>query len=356
MPKATEHIDEMVVMIKKMIAKGTAYKKNGTYYCRIANIAEYGRLACLDAEHLKQNADGRLGDSDEYEKEDVRDFALWKAYDNNDGDVFWKTELGEGRPGWHIECSAMSTKYLGEQFDIHTGGVDLIFPHHTNEIAQSESASGKKPFVKYWMHNAHLIVNGEKMSKSKGNFYTLRDLRNKGYDARAIRYELIRTHYRTQLDFREDELEKIPETLARFDEIINKLQSITTPGSVADAKQISLSHITAFEEKMDDDLNISGGIAVLFDFIKEVNTQLEQGIGKADAQAYLETLQKFDSVLGVMNFNQEEIPEEVTQLAEKRVAARNDKDWDESDRLRDLISQKGYTVLDDKEGYRLKKN
>ena len=224
MPRATDHIPEIVNMIKSLTEKGHTYESDGSIYFRISSFKEYGALANLDFSKLKENAQGRLTE-DEYEKENARDFVLWKAYTESDGDVFWETELGKGRPGWHIECSAMSTKYLGDHFDIHTGGVDLIFPHHTNEIAQSVCATGR-PFVNYWIHNEHLIVNGKKMSKSLGNFFTLKDLLDKGYHPMAIRYELISTHYRSKLDFRENSLENVWSTVQKFHDFIDSLSNI----------------------------------------------------------------------------------------------------------------------------------
>jgi len=354
MPKATDYIDEMIDMIQTLLDEGKAYEKNGTVYFKIEASKDYGELACLCADSLKQNADGRLNNSDEYEKDDARDFALWKAYSEDDGDVFWEAPFGKGRPGWHIECSAMSTKHLGNRFDIHTGGVDLIFPHHTNEIAQSQACCGEK-YVNYWLHNAHLIVNGQKMSKSLGNFYTLADLRDKGYDMRAVRYELLKTHYRVQLDFKEDELKQIPETLAKFDEVVNKLQSVKTGEDRGNASGIVSMYLEEFELAMDDDLNISGGLAAAFDFIKEINQELIKGIGPEDAVLLLEGLERIDSVLGIMKFEKDDIPEEIVALAEKRLIARQEKNWEESDSLRDEIKEKGYEVLDEKDGYRLKK-
>jgi cysteinyl-tRNA synthetase len=355
MPKATDHINEMIELIKKMKNKGYTYEKKGTTYFKISSFPNYGKLALLDLDKLKQNVDGRLNNSDEYEKEDARDFALWKAYDSFDGDVYWDTELGKGRPGWHIECSAMSTKHLGDQFDIHTGGVDLIFPHHTNEIAQTESATGKSPWVRFWIHNDHLIVNGEKMSKSAGNFYTLKDLVDKGYDKRAIRYELLKTHYRVKLDFREDELKKIPETLSKFDELIHKLKNIKSTHEFSD-KNLSDNALKNFEDEMDDDLNISGALSKVFEFIKEINKLIDEGnINKINADKYIETLKKIDSVLGIMNFEVENIPDNIIQLAEDRLKARFEKNWAESDKLRDEINSKGYQILDEKTTYRLKK-
>ena len=207
LPKATKHIPEMASLIKKMLKNGSAYKSKGSIYFNISKFKKYGELAQLEKRNLKQNASKRLNISDEYEKEEVNDFVLWKAWQKKDRDIFWETEIGKGRPGWHIECSAMSMKYLGESFDIHTGGADLVFPHHTNEIAQSEAATGKK-FVNYWTHNEHLLVKGKKMSKSLGNFYTLRDIQEKGYNPLLLRLILLKTHYRKILDFSFDDFEK----------------------------------------------------------------------------------------------------------------------------------------------------
>ncbi|MFQ6121067.1 MAG: cysteine--tRNA ligase, partial [Methanosarcinales archaeon] len=209
-PRVTEHIKEMVEMIKILIEKGYAYKKNGSIYYKISNFKEYGKLSKID---LSKVVIGASVDADEYEKEDVRDFALWKA--KREGEPFWKTEIGEGRPGWHIECSAMSTKYLGPTLDIHTGGVDNIFPHHENTRAQSEAANGK-PFVRYWMHCEHLLVNNKKMSKSIGNIYTLRDLLKKGYNAKALRMVFISTHYRSKLNFTEKSMQSAANTLKKL--------------------------------------------------------------------------------------------------------------------------------------------
>ncbi|MEK6808976.1 MAG: cysteine--tRNA ligase, partial [Nanoarchaeota archaeon] len=223
-PKATEHIPEMIMLIKKLLKKGFAYKgEDGSIYYDISKFKNYGKLAQLDMDGLKEGARIR---HDEYSKDSPKDFCLWKACDKDDGDVFWKTELGKGRPGWHIECSAMNMKYLGEEFDIHTGGVDLIFPHHENEIAQSVGATGKE-FVHYWFHNEHLLVNGKKMSKSLGNFYTLRDLLNKGYNPIGIRYLLLSTHYRQQLNFTEESLQGAENSVQRINDFILKLRNVS---------------------------------------------------------------------------------------------------------------------------------
>lgn len=352
MPKATEEIDEMVKLVKILLEKGFAYRaENGDIYFSISKFEDYGKLALLDKDKLKKNADGRLDNSDEYEKEDARDFALWKAWDEEDGDVFWETEIGKGRPGWHIECSAMSAKYLGQPFDIHMGGVDLIFPHHTNEIAQSEAAYGKR-FCNYWMHNAHLIVNGEKMSKSLGNFYTLKDLLDKGYDPKAVRYELLATHYRQKLDFREDNLRKIPDTLQRFYDFLDRLDE--ADGGGAEVESIISRSKEGFEKAMDDDLNISAGLASIFDLMSSVNKVMGK-LSKEDAAKVKQAMDGFDSVLGFMKHEKEDIPGDIKEMADKRLAAKKEKDFETADKLRSEINSRGFIVEDKPEGYRIKK-
>ena len=354
MPKATEEIDEMVKLIKILLKKKIAYKtENGDIYFSISKFKEYGKLANLNLKQLKKNADGRLNAADEYEKEDARDFALWKAYDKKDGDVFWDTELGKGRPGWHIECSAMSAKYLGQPFDIHMGGVDLIFPHHTNEIAQSEAAYEKK-FCNYWVHNAHVIVNGQKMSKSLGNFFTLRDLLKKGYTPSAIRYELISTNYRQQMDFKENNLEDVEGILNKFKELFVKLDNVNSEKKNKKVVLIIEKAEKDFEDSMDEDLNISAALAAVFGFVKESNKIINE-IGKEDALKIKKTLLKFDSVLGVMNYQKDEMPKEIVALAEKRLKEKKEKNWAEADKLREEINKKGFIIDDTKEGYLLKK-
>ncbi len=350
MPNATDEIDGMVKLVKILLDKGIAYKAEDGIYFSISKFKDYGKLAKLDLEQLKAGASGRVN-ADEYDKEDAHDFVLWKFWDAKDGDVFWETELGKGRPGWHIECSVMSSKYLGQPFDIHTGGVDLIFPHHTNEIAQSEAAEGKE-FVKFWVHNEHLIVNGEKMSKSLGNFFTLRDLIKKGYLPMAIRYELLKTHYRQKLDFREDNLKKIPETLQKFYDFFQKLGEASGKGS-KEIKKIIKEAKEKFENAMDDDLNIAPALAAIFEFMTSIN-KIMGDISSEDAKEIRKAMGDFDSVLGIMKHEKEKAPKEVKDLAEKRLEARNQKDWELSDKLRDEIMQKGYLVEDTKDGYRLK--
>jgi cysteinyl-tRNA synthetase len=354
LPKASEEIPGMVDLIKILLKKKYAYKnEKGDIYFKIAKFKNYGKLALIDAENLKKNADGRLNDADEYGKEDVRDFALWKAYDHSDGNVFWETEIGKGRPGWHIECSVMSSKYLGQPFDIHTGGVDLIFPHHTNEIAQSEAAYNKK-FVKFWLHNEHLIVNGEKMSKSLGNFFTLNDLLKKGYSPRAIRYELFSAHYKAKLDFREDNLKKIPDILQKFYDFLDKLDEIKSEKSNKKVDRLIQKSKKQFTKEMDNDLNISGGLAAVFEFMTSINKIIEK-ISKEDAIKIKETMLGFDSVLGIMEHEKVKINPEIEDLLKQREEARKIKDFKKADEIRNQIKEKGYIIEDSSEGLRVKK-
>lgn len=359
MPRATETIPEMVSLVAELRDSGFAYEKNGSWYFRIASFPEYGRLARLDLRELLRNADGRLSDSDEYDKDDARDFALWKAATEEDSDVCWNTELGRGRPGWHIECSAMSTKHLGQPFDIHTGGVDLIFPHHTNEIAQSEACGVK--FVNFWLHNEHLLVNGQKMSKSLGNFFTLRDLLAKGYDPMAIRYQLLSVHYRQQLNFTEKALLQIPATIQRFRDFMIRLHEAGSddPNDAQPGKATSelISEAAErFENSMDDDLNISAALAAVFTFMREINRRIDRGhLTPPDANAASKLMNRFDRVLGLIaSGGGEEIPARVTELVEARAEARKRKDFESADHIRDELHDMGFVVEDTPEGPRLK--
>ncbi len=281
-PKATDHIPEMVVLVKKLIDKGYAYRsEDGSIYFSISKFKDYGKLARIQVSELKAGARVKV---DDYEKEEASDFVLWKAWDPEDGDVFWNTEIGKGRPGWHIECSAMSMKYLGETFDIHCGGVDNLFPHHENEIAQSEAATGKK-FVNYWLHNEHLLVEGKKMAKRLGNYFTVRDLTAKGYDPIAIRYLMISTHYRQQLNFTFEGLDAAGKTLDRLRNFMNRLMEADGKASGHALQQLVETVRTGFEEAMDDDLNISVALAHLFDFVRDVNNLLDKGLlGREEAK------------------------------------------------------------------------
>ena len=350
-PAATDHIPEMVAIIKKLIDNGLAYEVGGNYYFKISAFPAYGKLANLDMKGLKAGA--RVA-ADEYEKDSVSDFALWKAWDEADGDVFWETELGKGRPGWHIECSAMSTKYLGNHFDIHTGGVDNMFPHHENEIAQTEGATGEK-FVDYWMHCEYLIVDGRKMSKSLGNYYTLRDVLDKGYLTSAVRYLLLATHYRQQLNFTFDGLDAAAKALERYNDFVNNLAAY--PGSEAggQAQEVIDKATSAFEESLDDDLNISGALGAVFDFIRDIN-RLKAGdkLTGAERDKALVTIRQFDTVLNFMQ-KTEAIDSDIEALIEQRQQARNAKDFALSDKIRDDLLAQGIVLEDTPRGVRWKR-
>lgn len=348
-PSATEHINEMVALVQKLLEKGHAYKAGGSIYYRISTFPEYGALSRVKLEQLKGSC--RI-DSDEYEKETASDFALWKAWDTNDGNVFWETPLGKGRPGWHIECSAMSMKYLGETFDIHTGGVDNIFPHHENEIAQSEGATGKR-FVNYWLHSEHLIVEGKKMAKSEGNYYTIQDLVNRGENLSAVRYLLLSTHYRQQLNFTFEALDAAKNAITRlrdFRDVISDARQDKSGighGKNPKVETVTKTALDRFETSLDDDLNISPALAAVFDFVKEINVIREKSpLSAVDADLVEETLKKFDSVLGVIYIAEETLDEEIERLVERRNQARQNKDFTEADRIRDELVRRGIILED----------
>ncbi len=347
-PAATDYVERMVEMIQALEAKGIAYQaEDKSVYFRISKFADYGKLAHLNLEELRPS--GRIA-NDEYEKESIGDFALWKAWDENDGDVRWESPWGPGRPGWHIECSAMATALLGDEIDIHCGGVDNIFPHHEAEIAQSESVTGKK-FVRYWLHCAHLMVNGQKMSKSLGNFYTLRDLLAKGWTGREIRYALITVNYRLPLNFTLDEgLPAARSALSRLDEWTLRLTDRAGSAAPGQLNPEFVTLVDGFFNHLDEDLNISGAMGQLFDLVRVSNRALDQEqLDSAQAAALLAAIAKINSVL---NFEVEvvETPAEVLTLVNERQAARAAKNWAESDRLRDAIAALGWTVKDTKEG------
>jgi cysteinyl-tRNA synthetase len=353
-PKATETIPEMVVLVKKLLSKKIAYKsEDGSIYFSVKKFKNYGKLSGIKSNNLLAGARVK---QDEYAKDSANDFALWKAWDESDGDVFWETEIGRGRPGWHIECSAMSMKYLGETFDIHTGGIDLIFPHHENEIAQSEAFSGKK-FVKYWMHCEHLLVDGEKMSKSKGNFFVLNDILDKGYTPRAVRYLLLSTHYRQNLNFTFESLKAAEQAVQRFREFISRLKEVKANNHNPKILDMIKSTHDKFDIAMDDDLNISNALAETFEFMRDINKLIsEDKLSHTDALAVFNLMMEFDKVLGILDFKEEKAPKEIIDLAEKRLSARKNKDWKSSDELRDEINKKGYAIADTKEGYSIKKS
>lgn len=358
-PAATDHVPEMISLVEKLFARGLAYRsEDGSVYFNVEKFPTYGKLAHLDRANLRT---GERVAHDEYEKENYGDFALWKAWDEGDGAVVWESPWGRGRPGWHIECSAMSIKYLGETFDLHTGGIDNLFPHHENEIAQTEGATGK-PFVKYWMHCAHLRINGEKMSKSLGNFFTLRELIEKGWSGREIRYVLINGHYRQPLNFTFEALDAARTALARVDECQDALREYAG-ASVAAATLLPWAQeaLQEFTVAVNDDLNLPEAFAALFALVRSSNSALRERatFDSADAAAVVATLARMDEVLGIINFGRSadvaEIPTEIAKLIEERAAARAAKDWAGSDRLRDELAALGWEVRDSKEGQKVKR-
>ena len=350
-PAATAYVAQMIEMIRVLMEKEIAYQaEDKSLYFRLSKFPEYGKLAHLNLDELRP---GVRVQSDEYEKENIGDFALWKAWDENDGDVKWDSPWGPGRPGWHIECSAMATALLGPELDIHCGGVDNIFPHHEAEIAQSESVTGKK-FARYWMHNAHLMVEGQKMSKSAGNFYTLRDLLAKGWTGREIRYALITVNYRLPLNFTFDGLAAARSALGRIDEWAARLANRAASAILPDELPAQFaSGIAAFFADLDEDLNISGAMGRVFDLIRDTNRALDAGeISAGIAVGILEGWKRIDSVLGLEREAHNPSPEALA-LVEQRQIARTNKQWAESDRLRDAIAALGWIVKDTKDGPKL---
>jgi cysteinyl-tRNA synthetase len=351
-PEATKHIREMVKIAKTLLDKGFAYRsEDGSLYFDISKFKGYGKLSKLKLKELKSGARVR---QDQYEKEQAQDFALWKAWSEEDGDVSWDSAIGKGRPGWHIECSAMSSKYLGVSFDIHTGGVDLIFPHHENEIAQSEAANGK-PFVKYWVHNEHLLVDGRKMSKSLGNFYTLRDLLKKGHSPRAIRYLLLATHYRQKLNFTMKGLEGAKNSVDRLLDFMDMLDNANGKDSVSRISKMNDKARSSFGKAMDNDLNISEALAVIFDFIRGINVLAEKGkLGNSGAAKVKKLMLEFDSVLGVLETEKADISKEVERLIKEREGARKRKDFRKADSIRDRLAKMGVVLEDTPSGIKWK--
>lgn len=350
-PRATDHIPEMLAMVDTLKQKGYAYQKDNSTYFSIAKFENYGRLANISQENLRS---GVSVDADEYEKDNVQDFVLWKG--KKEGEPFWTSDTyGDGRPGWHLECSAMSSKYLGNVFDIHMGGVDNIFPHHENEIAQSQCATGEQ-FVNYWIHCQHLIVDNQKMSKSLGNFYTLRDLLNKGYDPMEIRYLLISTHYRKLLNFTFDGLLQARQSLKRIHDFIFALHGLSPePGETIQITQLIQESEAKFQDCMDADFNISGALGALFDFIYQAN--LKQKEMKArDVENVLAFMDRLEQVTGVIKKEEEGLLDaEIEAKIAERQQARKDKNFKLADALRDELKAKGIVLLDTPEGVRWKK-
>jgi cysteinyl-tRNA synthetase len=352
-PKATESIEEIIEILKRIDKAGMLYEKDGSLYFNISKFSDYGKLSLLDKREIKS---GISFDADEYEKEDVRDFALWKA--GKEGEPFWETPYGQGRPGWHIECSAMIRKIFGATIDMHIGGVDLIFPHHENEIAQSEAAYNEK-FVRCWVHSEHLLVDGAKMSKSLGNFYTLRDLLDRGFSPRSIRYLLMSAHYKKQLNFTFEGIKQADLALERIDNFMLRLTDIKSAGENSELKPLADRLIQEFSETVDNDLNISGGLGIFFDFIHKINSMIsDDRISKNDAAHILETLRMLDSVFGFIFFETEvEDPDKdrIDRLVDERNQAKKNREFARADEIRELLKNEGIILEDTKDGTRWKR-
>lgn len=349
-PRATDHIPEMVSLIETLLGKGFAYKKDGSVYFSIARFKDYGCLANIDQDSLKP---GTALELDEYDKEAAQDFVLWKG--KKPDEPAWPAPFGQGRPGWHIECSAMSMKYLGPHFDIHMGGVDNIFPHHENEIAQSECANGQK-FVNYWLHCQHLVVENKKMSKSVGNFYTLRELLQRGHDPLAIRYLLISSHYRKLLNFSFASLEMASQALNRIKNFVFALKNVPTAGPEnPEIKELINASQNIFRENLADDFNISGALGVLFDFIYQVNLKMN-AVTQADALLILKHMEKLDLVLGILPEQESaDLEAVITDKIARRERARKNKDFALADAIRGELKNQGITLLDTAAGVKWKK-
>ncbi len=353
-PRATEHVDEMVALILRLEERGHTYRTaDGSIWFRISTFPDYGKLSRVDLSGMQ---DGARVESDEYDKESPKDFALWKAAKPEEAS--WETPLGRGRPGWHVECSAMSMKYLGETFDLHTGGVDNVFPHHENEIAQSEGATGQ-PFARHWMHAEHLIVEGQKMAKSLGNFFTLRDLLARGYRPRAIRYLLLSAHYRTQQNFTFEALDQAAAALDRLGDLARRLDELPE----GDAPDEGLAERTgraraAFDAALDDDLNTSRALGAVFEWLRDVNRAIDGGgATRADRPVLKGFLDGFDRIYEVLEPDPDEasLSDEVESLIEEREAARRERDWARADRIRDALSARGILLEDTPRGVRWKR-
>jgi len=358
--RATDHIEDMVALIERLQKKGLTYTSEGSIYFRIAKFPQYGKLSKIDVSGMKA---GARVDVDQYEKDDARDFALWKA--PKPGEHFWETRIGPGRPGWHIECSAMAMKFLGETLDIHTGGVDLAFPHHENEIAQSEGATGK-PFVRLWLHAEHLIIEGQKMSKSLGNFYTLRDLFARGHKPSTIRFLLLSVPYSRQLNFTEDGLTQAANSIERLRNFDARLRTENFPdGSNPQMQERIARAESEFDAGLADDLNTALALAAIFDFVRDTNTAMDRGeFPQQEAPRAVAALEKFDAILAVLadddaeklrklGFGQEESrmgEKQIEALIEERIGARQRRDFKRSDEIREQLAEAGVIVEDTKDG------
>lgn len=350
-PRATDHIPEMIDMIGKLLEKGHAYRSRDSIYFRLTTFPGYGKLSGIEPGGL---IDGYRIDSDEYSKESPKDFVLWKGAKEDED--WWDSPFGKGRPGWHIECSAMSLKYLGIPIDIHCGGVDNIFPHHENEIAQSEAALGAT-FVKYWLHSSHLIVQGEKMAKSKGNFFAVHDLIEEGNDPLVLRYLLMSVHYRKQLNFSDDTLVQARGSLGRLKDFLYRLKNETFPeGKSTEVESLVQKTIQSFEDAMNEDLNISGALAALFELIRDVNKLADSKTFLAgDIPAVHAAIRKMDQVFGIAVFPEDVVSEEIEAWIERRNEARRKKDFKTADDIRQKLLQQGIVLEDTPSGTRWKK-
>lgn len=354
-PRATRHIPEMVTLIEKLLASNHAYRSDDSIYYRIASFPDYGKLSKINFAGNIAGGSDRI-DTDKYEKEDARDFALWKE-PSSETEPAWDTSIGRGRPGWHIECSAMSMKYLGETFDIHAGGIDLVFPHHENEIAQSEGATGKE-FVRYWIHFEHLKVDGETMSKSKGNYYTFRDITARGFSAAAIRYFLLSVPHNKQLNFTFDALAGAERTVASLRDFRARLsEAKAEPGRNEKLSETAARALQEFEAGMDDDFNTSIALAAIHNLSREVNTALARKQVKAEnQQELLALIDRFDTVLNIFGKQQREmLDNEVQALIDDRQEARRRRDFARADEIRDELASRGIILEDTKDGVRWKR-
>ncbi len=357
-PKATEHIPEIIDLIQRLIAKGRAYATpSGDVYYRVSAFPGYGKLSGQSVEDREMGASERL--DVETDKEAPADFALWKA--QKPGEPAWDSPWGKGRPGWHIECSAMSMKYLGETFDIHCGGKDLLFPHHENEIAQSEGATGK-PYVHYWMHNGFINVDNQKMSKSLNNFFTVRDI-SKEYDLEAVRLFMLSAHYRSPINFSRDQIEAANASLNRLYtardhlrfQIENAEEKVPTPEEEAFIERLK-GYEQQFDAAMDDDLNTADALGAIFEMVRDANGFVQPGVSKQTAVRAMESLKAVCGVLGLLTKEEDGLPEEVAKMVQERAEARKNKDWKRSDELRDAIRNAGYILEDTKQGQKVRKD